>query len=61
MTSRSRSAKMAAKYLAFVKTPDPVLRQTGVSTDEDTGNKIDEMENAIIALKDNGEWIGMQG
>lgn len=58
MGSEIDAAKMASKYLSFVKTPDPAGRQAGrVDTDSSTGNKIEEMENAIIEYLAPGEEI----
>ena len=52
------AAKMAAKYLAFVKTNAPYGRQYGrIVTDSDTGKKIESMENAIIEYLRAGEDI----
>jgi lambda family phage portal protein len=47
------TAKMAAKYLAFIKTPDPAGRQKlilqdGVENPYEDLEQIEEMENAII-------------
>lgn len=52
------TAKLAAKYLAFVKR-DPATRATNLTdgTGADEGNKIDEMENAIIEYLAQGEDI----
>lgn len=54
-------AKMAAKYLAFVQTPNPGLRQDGAVTtqtnSDGTTAKIEEMENAIIEYLRDGEEI----
>jgi len=52
------TAKMSAKYLAFVKTGDPVGRQSALmGTDSDTGQKIEEMENAIVEYLRQGEEV----
>lgn len=53
------TAKLAAKYLAFVKRNDPAGRTNMLTdgTDADAGNKIDEMENAIIEYLAQGEDI----
>jgi lambda family phage portal protein len=52
------AAKMAAKWLGVVKSNDPFGRQSDiVSTDPDTGQKIEEMENAIIEYLRPGEDI----
>jgi lambda family phage portal protein len=52
-------AKMAAKYLAFVKKSDPAGRTSNLvdGTGNDEGKKIDEMENAIIEYLAQGEEI----
>ena len=47
MDAEIDAAKMASKYLAFIKKPG-AFDQPNVITDSDTGQKIDEMENAII-------------
>jgi lambda family phage portal protein len=57
MDAEIDAAKMASKYLAFVKTPSPLERQLGVEVDSDTGHAIDEMENAIIEYLRPGEEI----
>lgn len=53
------ATKMAAKYLAMVETPDIASRQVGVGvkTDSDTGNRIEELENAIIEYLRPGEKV----
>lgn len=53
------AAKLASKYLAFVKVPDVVSRQlnVGTTTDSETGQKIEEMENAIIEYLNPGEEV----
>lgn len=58
MDAEIDAAKMAAKYLSFVQTPDPYSRQVGVvTTDTDTNQKIEEMENAIIEYLRPGEEV----
>jgi len=58
MDAEIDAAKMAAKYLAFVKTGDPYTRQFGrVETDSDSDQQIEEMENAIIEYLAPGEDI----
>ncbi|HEA65262.1 MAG TPA: phage portal protein [Desulfobacterales bacterium] len=57
MDAEMDAAKMAAKYLAIVKTPDPASRQAGFDTDPNTGKKIEELENAIIEYLRPGEDI----
>ena len=56
MTTELDTAKMAAKYLAFIKTPDIYSRQAGMTTNDDN-QKIDEMENAITEYLRPGEDI----
>lgn len=41
-------AKMAAKYLAFVRTLDPAVRQGGLLGTTEQGTKIEGLENATI-------------
>ena len=53
-------AKMAAKYLAFVKSPTPEGRQLDLNpevNDADETKYIDDMENAIIEYLNPGEEI----
>lgn len=58
MDAEIDTAKLAAKYLAFVQTPDAHTRQLGlVEEDADTGQKIEEMENAIIEYLRPGETV----
>ena len=58
MDAEMDGAKMAAKYMAFVKSPDMYARQYGrVETDTDTDQQIEEMENAIIEYLQPGEEI----
>ena len=59
MDAEMDAAKMAAKYLAFVKTPDAKSRTMGLDTEtNDTSTQyIDEMENAIIEYLNPGEEI----
>jgi lambda family phage portal protein len=58
MNAEVDAAKMAAKYLAFVESPDLASRQILLDTDEeDSTKKIDEMENAIIEYLDPGERV----
>ena len=54
------TAKMAAKYLAFVTRADPAGGRTSLlqdGTGADAGKKIDEVENAIIEYLGQGEDI----
>jgi lambda family phage portal protein len=59
MTAELDGARSAAKYLAMVKTIDPIGRQLGVGakTDATTGQKIEELDNAIIEYLRPGEDI----
>lgn len=61
MDAEIDAAKFAAKYLAFVKTPNPYDRQFPVATDtpqsDDTIKKIETMENAIIEYLRPGEEV----
>lgn len=58
MDTEIDAAKMAAKYLSFVKTPNPLARQMGaVTTDPETGQKLEEIENGIIEYLRPGEEI----
>jgi len=57
------TAKLAAKYLAIVKTADAGARQRAVTTagtGADEGKKIEELENAIIEYLRPGEDIVLQ-
>ena len=47
MDAELDASKMAAKYLALVKTLDPTFRQTavGATVDPASGKKIEELEN----------------
>lgn len=54
------AAKMASKYLAIVESDDPAERQSsGAITDPETGQKLDELENAIIEYLRPGEKINI--
>lgn len=61
MDAEIDTAKMAAKYLAFVKTLDPASRQSMLAVDgtsaAGTEQKIEEMENAIIEYLRPGEEV----
>jgi lambda family phage portal protein len=61
MDAEMDTAKMAAKYLAFVKTPDPAFRQDALSISGTSASgapqKIEEMENAIIEYLRPGEEV----
>ncbi len=53
------AAKLAAKYMAIIETPDIAGFQglRGVTTDSDSGNKIETLENALIEYLRPGEKI----
>lgn len=52
------TAKLAAKYLAMVTTPDPsAFQDLRTETDPDTGRRIEHLENAIIEYLRPGEDI----
>lgn len=53
------AAKLASKWLAFVKTPDPSGYQA-LRTTTDDGQKVEELENAIIEYLRPGEEIEFQ-
>lgn len=59
MEAEIDAAKMAAKWLAMIKTPSPLARQTAVGgyTDSTTDKKIESMENAIIEYLRPGEEV----
>lgn len=57
MDAEIDAAKMAAKYLAFIKTADPYSRQLSATTDETTGLKTEDFENAILEYLRPGEDI----
>ena len=63
MDAEIDTAKMAAKYLAFVKTPEPAFRQDLLSINgtsaAGTTQKIEEMENAIIEYLRPGEEVNI--
>lgn len=60
MDTEIDTAKLAAKYLAFVTTSDIVGRQMATTTqDQTTGRRTDEMENAIIEYLRPGETINI--
>lgn len=56
-------AKMAAKWLAFIKTPDPSMRQVPLPTQTAANGtdtqKIEELENAIIEYMRPGEEVSL--
>ena len=57
LDSEIDGAKLAAKYLAFVKSNDPFERQTALTESDDDGNKIETIESAIIEYLRPGEDI----
>jgi lambda family phage portal protein len=60
MDAEVDAAKMAAKYLAFVKSPTLASRQLGLAVEQNAdGNNqyIDDMENAIVEYLNPGEEI----
>ncbi len=61
MDAEIDTAKMAAKYLAFIKTPDPSFRQDALALNGTSASgatqKIEEMENAIIEYLRPGEEV----
>ena len=58
MDAELDASKMAAKYLALVKTADPAFRQAAVgATTDASGKKIEELENAIIEYLRPGEDV----
>ena len=59
MDAEIDASKMAAKYLALVKTADPQFRQAaiGAAVDTDTDQKIEELENGIIEYLRPGEDV----
>lgn len=63
MDAEIDTAKMAAKYLAFIKTPEPAFRQDLLSVNgtsaAGTTQKIEEMENAIIEYLRPGEEVNI--
>ncbi len=60
METEIDTAKLAAKYLAFVTTPDIFGRQEATtSVDAITGKRLDEMENAIIEYLRPGEQVNI--
>ncbi len=58
MDTEIDTAKLAAKYLAFVTTPDILGRQAGTSVNS-AGQRTDAMENAIIEYLRPGEEINI--
>jgi capsid protein len=58
MTAELDASKAAARYLAFVKTPDPMMRQAAVGAYSDAaGKKIEDLEHAIIEYLRPGEEV----
>ncbi len=48
-------AKMAARWLAFVQTPDPEMRQLGLAVED--SQRIEDIENAMIEYLQPGESV----
>jgi lambda family phage portal protein len=63
MDAEIDGAKMAAKWLAFIKTPDPSMRQIPLPTQTAANGtdtqKIEELENAIIEYMRPGEEVSL--
>jgi lambda family phage portal protein len=58
MEAELDGSKMAAKYLALVKTPDPAFRQRAAGAQTDAaGKKIESLENAVIEYLRPGEEV----
>jgi lambda family phage portal protein len=58
MDAELDASKMAAKWLAMIKTPDPMSRQIGMGiTTGDNDEPIEEIENAIIEYLRPGEEV----
>lgn len=57
MDTEIDTAKMAAKYLALVTSPDPYTRQKGSLVTATDGKKIEQLENAIIEYLRPGEDV----
>lgn len=63
MTAELDASKAAARYLAFVKTPDPMMRQAGVGAYTDasgtdaSGKKIEDLEHAVLEYLRPGEEV----
>ena len=57
MDTEIDAAKMAAKYLGFVKTPDIAGRQNALEDDDDGDGKIEDLESAIMEYLRPGEDI----
>jgi len=60
MDAEIDAAKMAAKYLAFVKSDSPTGKQLNLTTEQNSNNEteyIDELENAIIEYLNPGESV----
>jgi len=55
------AAKLAAKYMAIIETPDAAAFQAMRGLDTSTGKPIEELENAIIEYLRPGEKINLQG
>jgi lambda family phage portal protein len=60
MDAEIDASKAASKYLAFITTQDPAGMQMGrVETEQETGQKVEEMENAIIEYLRPGEMVNI--
>jgi len=59
MDTEIDAAKMAAKWVGFVTTPDIASRQLGLEVDDDDGKKLDTVENAIIEYLRPGETMNL--
>lgn len=55
------AAKLAAKYMAIIETPDAAAFQALRGVDTSTGQPIEQLENAIIEYLRPGEKINLQG
>lgn len=55
------AAKLAAKYMAIIETPDAAAFQAMRGVDTSSGKPIEQMENAIIEYLRPGEKINLQG
>jgi lambda family phage portal protein len=62
MDAEIDASKMASKWLAMVTTPDPMSRQMAAGTTVGaSGEKIEELENAIIEYLRPGETVELTG
>ncbi|MGE0919447.1 phage portal protein [Trichlorobacter lovleyi] len=53
------TAKLAAKYLALIETPDASIFQNGRVTTDDTNKKVEDLENAIIEYLRPGDKVNL--